>query len=546
MRKESLLEASRSKVTKESMDKWFDNYKAFLSDRDLLDKGHRIWNIDETGFTMGSKAGKVIGPTRSTAPQDCPHVSGGSTKDRLTVLYSANAEGDMMPPFFVYPEPKPTSYDPLIGAQRGSEIIYTKKGWMNTEAFNAFLDHFHKYAGNERPVVLLMDSVSSHINMDIFTKALSLEIEIYRLIPNATHLIQPLDKGVFGSLKKQWYATVRKNTRDTPDKPIGKRNFAAKLAETHLEFYKPKIIVGSFKGAGIFPVNRNAVSDKSLKPSLTFMNPEHEHMETDKSQCEERDDDVGSRLAFEAYNAAISTPVREKYEKRLSEGYDVEGISPGFDVYKKLKSKTKQNSASERKTDCDKNVRGKNALDILADVALQNQDSNDDIEMSDANNNGVSPVLQDLVKLPKIQKPQKNKPVKLASTLPDNLTSSETIRKMALSRLKFAKQKAEKEKRAKFQYLAKLEKNKTCKKPLKTRKTIKKSMMGSRRKDETLCFVCLGSFEEEEANSINVIWIQCDKCSAWLHKDCIPLNYNFDEDVFLPENNEEFVCHLCS
>lgn len=48
---------------------------------------------------MGSKPGKVIGPVKSVAPVDCPHVSGGSSKERLTVLYSANAEGSMMPPF---------------------------------------------------------------------------------------------------------------------------------------------------------------------------------------------------------------------------------------------------------------------------------------------------------------------------------------------------------------------------------------------------------------------------------------------------------------
>lgn len=80
------------------------------------DKGHRIWNIDETGFTMGSKPGKVIGPVKSVAPVDCPDVSGGSSKERLIVLYSANAEGSMMPPFFVYPEPKPRSYNPMKGA----------------------------------------------------------------------------------------------------------------------------------------------------------------------------------------------------------------------------------------------------------------------------------------------------------------------------------------------------------------------------------------------------------------------------------------------
>lgn len=99
MRKETLLGTSRSKVTHESMDKGFTDYRAFLSKRDLFDKGHRIWNIDETGFTMGSKPGKVIGPVNSVAPVDRPHVSGGSSKKRLIVFYSANAEGSMMPPF---------------------------------------------------------------------------------------------------------------------------------------------------------------------------------------------------------------------------------------------------------------------------------------------------------------------------------------------------------------------------------------------------------------------------------------------------------------
>lgn len=99
MRKETILGTSRSKVTHESMDKGFKDYRAFLSKRDLFDKGHRIWNIDGTGFTMGSKPGKVIGPVKSVAPVDRQHVSGGSSKKRLIVLYSANAEGSMMPPF---------------------------------------------------------------------------------------------------------------------------------------------------------------------------------------------------------------------------------------------------------------------------------------------------------------------------------------------------------------------------------------------------------------------------------------------------------------
>ena len=69
--------------------------------------------------------------------------------------------------------------------------------------FSKFIDHFDKHAGQERPVILLIDSVSSHINMDIFTKAKEKGIELYRLVPNATHVMQPFDMGVFALLKKE-------------------------------------------------------------------------------------------------------------------------------------------------------------------------------------------------------------------------------------------------------------------------------------------------------------------------------------------------------
>lgn len=50
-----------------------------------------------------------------------------------------------------------------------------------------------------------------------------------------------------------WYSTVRENTRENPDTPITKRKFAAMLAETHMKFYKPSIIVGKFQRSKDFP-----------------------------------------------------------------------------------------------------------------------------------------------------------------------------------------------------------------------------------------------------------------------------------------------------
>lgn len=56
-RKEILREASRSKVTKEVVNDWLEKYRKFLSERNLLDKPHKIYTSDKTGFTIESGCG---------------------------------------------------------------------------------------------------------------------------------------------------------------------------------------------------------------------------------------------------------------------------------------------------------------------------------------------------------------------------------------------------------------------------------------------------------------------------------------------------------
>jgi hypothetical protein len=340
-RNESNLEASRSKVTKETLDTWFEQFTTFVSDLNLMDKPERIFNADETGFTMGSKAGKVIGPTREAYPESVPHVSGGSTKARLTVMFCGNADGTLIPPFLVYPDPKPKAYDPLVGGITGSVVHYTKKGWMDNPTFLKFLEHFDKNAGDQRPVILLVDSCSSHISMEVFTFAKEKNIQIYRVVPNATHLMQPLDKGVFGGLKKEWYKVVRKNTKENPSTAINKQTFARHLRDAYMAFYKPATVASSFRASGIYPINRNAISNELLKPSLTFSGEnatDHVENSSPPSPPTPIPEKQAAVAALEVFESVLTTPVRSSYKRRLSEGYDLTG-SPGYEVFKKLKTK---------------------------------------------------------------------------------------------------------------------------------------------------------------------------------------------------------------
>ncbi|KAH3834059.1 hypothetical protein DPMN_107377 [Dreissena polymorpha] len=108
LRKEVLLETSRSRFTSESLDMWYSSFRDFLAEKGFLDQPERIWN------QMGSRAGYVIGPSREKSQTQVPlHMSESSTKARLTVMFSASASGSMMPPVYVYPDPPPKGLYPL-------------------------------------------------------------------------------------------------------------------------------------------------------------------------------------------------------------------------------------------------------------------------------------------------------------------------------------------------------------------------------------------------------------------------------------------------
>ena len=370
----------------------------------------------------------------------------------------------------------------MTGALYGSDIAYTKKGWMDAPTFEKFLDHFHKYAGEERPVLLLIDSVSSHISSEAFELACSRGIELYRIVVNATHLMQPLDVGVFGPLKQRWHQVVRTHTRNSPGTPISKENFAEKLKEAFLLFYKSLTIINAFRSSGIYPVDSTVITKEHVKPGITFSSTESASLEIESNtECSSSESTTvanvepahGPSLAFQALESALTTPTKARYAKRLEEGYDIQGQSPCFDVYKKLLSEsrcetvTKEPKTSENATDSrteeiskdtavvsrsqpaevilesdhdsifvqnEQNVEKEpvSGLDLLASAAsLQSQDS----VQTEMRSPVLSPILKNSLTFPSAEQKTKPKRKSQLENLPDNLTSPESIRSMSLKSL---------------------------------------------------------------------------------------------------------------
>jgi len=82
------------------------------------------------------------------------------------------------------------------------------------------------------------------------------------------------------------------------------------------------------------------VTSTILKPWLTFLEEadvSETGMATPQETVIEKKQDVSDSFgALTALESVLDTPVRSKYKKRIEEDYDMEGVSPCFQVYKKF------------------------------------------------------------------------------------------------------------------------------------------------------------------------------------------------------------------
>ena len=163
MRVPQALQSCRaSACTTDALDRWFIGYEQFLLTHDLVDSPERIWTCDESGFPLCPKSGKVI------APQGVRQVYQvtGSNKQQSTTLCCINAAGDIVPPMHVFPGLR-FSYNPLEGSVDGAYFGKSTNGWMTQELFYGCLTgHFAHRIPPQRPVCLLVDGHSSHIDLD--------------------------------------------------------------------------------------------------------------------------------------------------------------------------------------------------------------------------------------------------------------------------------------------------------------------------------------------------------------------------------------------
>ena len=92
------------------------------------------------------------------------------------------------------------------------------------------------------------------------------DIIIFVLPPNATHLLQPLDKGTFGPLKAYWKQECHKYMSEHPGEVVSRYSFSTILSQAWERCMRLSNVRAGFQVTGVYPLDRQ-VALKSFKSS---------------------------------------------------------------------------------------------------------------------------------------------------------------------------------------------------------------------------------------------------------------------------------------
>ena len=207
---------------------WFTKLETFLADIKLLqtpDLSARLWNADETGFCTSMACNKVLA---KKGTREVHETSGGSGREYFTVLGAGAADGTRLPPFILYKGCN-LYLRWTTGGPAGTVYGVSDSGWMEGSNFQQWFEKLFTPAVaallTTGPVVLFVDGHHSHLTLQLIQYARSQGVHLFCLPPHVTHIMQPLDVGVYGPVKKTWRQTLKEYKIETLGDTVTKEEF---------------------------------------------------------------------------------------------------------------------------------------------------------------------------------------------------------------------------------------------------------------------------------------------------------------------------------
>lgn len=197
---------SRASVTATKIRNWFsqviEDMKEDKIDVAILSDPRRVFNLGECAFYLNPTDQNVIARKGHRGVYNT-----SSSKQCLTLFFGGNAIGESPPPLILHrnqrvPRSVSNNIPPSV------VMDHSSTGWMTAQSLNEYIsgpfNNWIKKQNIRMPVALFIDGNSSHMTLPLWQFCKENGIILIALLPNSTHLTQPLDVGIIPTLRSLW------------------------------------------------------------------------------------------------------------------------------------------------------------------------------------------------------------------------------------------------------------------------------------------------------------------------------------------------------
>jgi DDE superfamily endonuclease/Tc5 transposase DNA-binding domain len=301
-------------IYRDDVIEWFNDLDTLIWECNI--KRENIYNMDETGSSIGMLQRKYVIVNKMEQAQ-------GKIEPRrqewVTVVECICADGSSIPPLIIF---KGENLNCRWIPTNSSEDWYyacNSKGWTSNEHAIEWLQKCFEPTttqekANSATQLLIYDGHGSHVTGPFLSHCLKHDIQVVLLLPHTSHLLQPLDVGVFSPLKHYLSQNIDKLVC-TGIAKVEKCEWVECFVKARPLALTSKNIQSGFKATGIYPpVDRSKVLDK-----FPLREPINATSQNNTTECPATPEAGDITLAHNLReNPILDTPILNILEKKVA------------------------------------------------------------------------------------------------------------------------------------------------------------------------------------------------------------------------------------
>lgn len=247
-----LPRARKDGASYEYVKRWFDAVAALMIGYSYEQKD--IYNMDESGFGIGEQqAVKVL----YTIDQYQQYMVTGGKQEWVTDVECISAAGEALAPLLIFRGADMNTRWINERSPEGWFFATSKNGWTSNELGLQWLQKVfdpqtrETAAGRRR--LLIADGHGSHLRADFIAYCMENDIDLLIMPPHCSHILQPLDVGVFSALKQRATIETRAISR-LSSQPIPRSEWIELLSQAREKAITTHNIQSGWRATGLSPL----------------------------------------------------------------------------------------------------------------------------------------------------------------------------------------------------------------------------------------------------------------------------------------------------